>query len=86
MSWVWAGALLVSAIWLLIMVYSVAFTSRPGTSVVRTRFFCPAMEREAEVEFRLKDGRRVDVTRCSLFGEFGDVTCGKLCVHLAAAA
>ena len=62
--------------------YSIrAFWRRPSC-LFRARLFCPALEREADVEFKVRDGVPVNVRRCSLSGEIGDLTCGKLCLHL----
>ena len=49
------------------------------------RFFCPVRLRRVRAVFRLDEhGRRIDVLRCSVFGR-RSITCGKPCMHTAAA-
>lgn len=55
-----------------------------GTRRVPEAFWCPFREREAGVEFEITawDGRRVDVSRCTLFTPPTAVTCEKRCLDV----
>ena len=47
------------------------------------RLVCPARLRRVRAVFRLdRNGKRIDVLRCSVFGR-RPITCGKVCLHTA---
>jgi hypothetical protein len=56
----------------------------PGTLLARRAFRCPFRGRVASAEFveSVWDGRRVDVSRCSLFVPPTAVDCHKRCLDL----
>ena len=56
----------------------------PGLTRMRERVRCPVQPRVANVLFQVsRDGTRVDVLRCSVFGR-RPITCGKVCLRPAA--
>lgn len=79
-----ANGLFVSAfslLWPVGMGYSIGSMIVRGSSLVRRRLWCPAIEREADVEFLARDGVPYEVNQCSILGGFG-INCGKRRVEM----
>jgi hypothetical protein len=65
----------------LLILFGVGVLSLRTSRRQGVRLFCPVRLRRVAVLFRLgRDGRRVDVERCSVFGR-RPITCGKVCLH-----
>jgi hypothetical protein len=66
----------------LLVLFGVGLLSLYTPKRERVRLFCPVRLRRVAVRFRLaRNGERVDIERCSVFGR-RPVTCGKVCLHL----
>ncbi len=77
----WIIVFTIGLVWLAIMRYSVRSLARtrPGSSLVRKRLWCPTMEQEADVEFLVEGGVPSTILRCSLVGDFDVIECRKTC-------
>lgn len=77
----WIIVLGATLLWLITIGCSLGTAGRSGSSIIHKRLWSSAMERDAAVEFFVREGRLLDVTHCSIWGAF-DITCGKRCSEL----
>lgn len=66
--------------WLGGMGYSLRALNVRGISHVHRQIQCSTLERDAEVDIMVREGKAVEVAHCSLLGNFDVITCRQGCL------
>jgi hypothetical protein len=81
----WLIIFALCVLWLMGMVYGLTTLNKlPGSTFFRKRLWCDDMEREADVEFEVRNGMPESVRHCFIVGDFDVMTCRRRCLEQVA--
>ncbi len=75
--------LILCVLWLGGMGYSLRALNVRGISHVHRQLRCSTLERDAEVDIMVREGKAVGMAHCSLLGDFDVITCQQGCLDAA---
>lgn len=76
-----------SVLWLTGRAYGLTTLNHmPGPTFIRKRLWCDDMEREADVEFEVRNGMPESVRHCSIVGDGDVISCRQRCRQQVAQA